>query len=115
MNGVRDIAYNVWAHGAVGDKQADDTKGIQQAIDACNAAGGGTVFFPSGDYLTGTIRLKDRVVLWLDAGATIWASTDPDAYSPQYLVYANGARDISIVGAGVIDGQGREVLGPQRT
>ena len=108
MNGVRDIAYNVWAHGAVGDKQADDTKGIQQAIDACNAAGGGTVFFPSGDYLTGTIRLKDRVVLWLDAGATIWASTDPDAYSPQYLVYANGARDISIVGAGVIDGQGEK-------
>ncbi len=100
MDGVRDIAYNVRAHGAVGDKQADDTQAIQQAIDACHTAGGGTVAFPAGDYLTGTIRLKDRVVLWLDAGATIWASTDPAAYSPRYLIYANGARDVSIVGAG---------------
>ncbi len=108
MDGVRVVAYSVRVHGATGDRQTDDTQAIQQAIDACHAAGGGTVVFPTGDYLTGTIRLKDRVVLWLDAGATIWASVEPLAYSTPYLIHALDARDVSIVGPGRIDGQGEK-------
>lgn len=47
-------AYNVRAFGAVGDGVADDTAEIQAAINACQTAGGGTVFFPGGTYLCNT-------------------------------------------------------------
>jgi hypothetical protein len=38
--------------GAVGDGVADDTAAIQAAIDAVEAAGGGSLYFPTGTYLT---------------------------------------------------------------
>jgi Pectate lyase superfamily protein len=41
----------VRAYGAVGDGVTDDTVAIQAAITAAEAAGGGTVFFPPGDYV----------------------------------------------------------------
>jgi hypothetical protein len=50
--------------GAVGNNIADDGVAIQAAIDAVFAAGGGTVFFPNGSYISGqTLTLKYRV--WL--------------------------------------------------
>ncbi len=42
--------FNVEDYGAVHDGSTDDTPSIQDAIDACIAAGGGTVYFPSGIY-----------------------------------------------------------------
>ena len=72
-----ETGWNVRSYGAKGDKQANDKSAIQQAVDDCNRAGGGTVVVPSGDYLTGTIRLKDHVTLQLEAGATLWGSTGP--------------------------------------
>jgi hypothetical protein len=42
--------YNVEDYGAVHDGSTDDTPAIQDAMDACMAAGGGTVFFPNGVY-----------------------------------------------------------------
>ncbi len=42
--------FNVEDYGAVHDGVTDDTVAIQDAIDACMAAGGGTVFFPNGIY-----------------------------------------------------------------
>src|SRR4051812_30364324 len=41
----------VTAHGALGDGATNDTPAINAAIDACNAAGGGTVYFPPGTYM----------------------------------------------------------------
>ena len=42
--------FNVEDYGAVHDGSTDDTSKIQDAINACHAAGGGTVYFPNGVY-----------------------------------------------------------------
>jgi hypothetical protein len=42
--------FDVTEYGATGDGTTDDTSAIQDAIDACAAAGGGTVYFPAGIY-----------------------------------------------------------------
>lgn len=43
--------FYVTEYGATGDGVTDDTAAIQDAIDACEAAGGGTVYFPEGVYV----------------------------------------------------------------
>ncbi|MHC4445289.1 MAG: glycoside hydrolase family 28 protein [Planctomycetota bacterium] len=112
--------FMVTGYGAVGDGQTKDTQAIQKAVDASAKTGGGTVYFPPGTYLTGTIVLKNNVTLKLEAGARILGSPDSkdypcidpdiDTYSKRYccqgLIYADHAHDIAIVGRGIIDGQG---------
>ena len=51
---------DVRRHGARGDGRAKDTRAIQSAIDAA-ARTGGTVYFPPGAYVSGTLRLRSRV------------------------------------------------------
>lgn len=63
------VFFNVMDYGAAGDGVADDTAEIQAAINACNAAGGGTVYMPAGTYLVSdaggstALSLKDGVSL----------------------------------------------------
>ncbi|MGA2269689.1 MAG: glycoside hydrolase family 28 protein [Bryobacteraceae bacterium] len=120
--------FNVRDHGAAGDGAHLDTKAIQDAVDACARAGGGTVFFPAGAYLSGTIVLKSRVTLDLDAGAVLLGSKNlqdypsfvpalrsfTDTYTEKSLIYAEGLQDIGIRGRGVIDGQGAAFKGPYK-
>lgn len=115
--------FNVRDYGAVGDRQHNDTRAIQKAIETCSRAGGGTVYFPAGDYLSGMLRLPSYVTLHLDAGATLWASTDPRDYEKQYdyensggllvgaLILAEDAKHVALVGEGVIHGQGTADFG----
>lgn len=44
--------FDVKDYGALGNDSTDDTTAIQAALNACNSAGGGTVFFPKGTYIT---------------------------------------------------------------
>jgi polygalacturonase len=120
--------FNVRGHGAAGDGAHLDTKAIQDAIDACARAGGGTVLFPAGTYLSGTIVLKSRVMLDLDAGAVLLGSKNlqdypsfvpalrsfTDTYTEKSLLYAEGLQDIGIRGRGTIDGQGAAFQGPYK-
>ncbi|MHB1033606.1 MAG: glycoside hydrolase family 28 protein [Pirellulales bacterium] len=116
-------AAGVWSvrdSGAVGNGTQLDTQAIQKAIDACARAGGGTVHFPAGRYLSGTLFLKSLVTLHLDAGATLLGSpklsdypvTVPavrsytDHYTVRSLIYGANLERIAIEGRGVIDGQG---------
>ena len=66
--------YNIKNFGAKGNGAVMDTKSINSAIEAAAAAGGGTVYFPAGNYLSGSIRLKSNITLYLDAGATLIAA-----------------------------------------
>ena len=119
-------AVDVTKLGVVGDGATLNTAAIQQVIDTCSAGGGGTVTFPSGRYLTGTIQLKDRVTLHLDADAVIVGSTNAADYRNAdpfvdgvgqemgyALIVTIGARQVGIEGAGTIDGQGAALKATQ--
>ena len=112
--------------GATGDGKTLDTAAINKAIDAVSAAGGGTVLFPAGNYLSYSIHLKNDIALYLDAGATIIAADPPaqgggfDAAEPnewaEYqnfghshfhnsLIWGEGLANVSILGYGRIWGK----------
>ncbi|MCD6175605.1 MAG: hypothetical protein J7K65_07560 [Planctomycetes bacterium] len=57
--------FNVKSYGAVGDGEKLDTPAINSAIEACNQSGGGMVHFPPGTYLSGSVRLKYFLSLFM--------------------------------------------------
>ena len=67
--------FNIRDYGAKGDGITDDAQAIQQAIDACSAAGGGLVLVPSGStYLAGAFNLKSFIDFHVEAGAIVLAN-----------------------------------------
>lgn len=56
-----ELLFNVMDHGAVGNGVANDTAAIQATIDAADAAGGHTVWFPKGTYLTDSLTWRAKV------------------------------------------------------
>jgi polygalacturonase len=71
--------FNVRTYGATGNGKTVDTAAINRAIDAVAAAGGGTLLFPAGTYLSFTIHLRSNVDLYLSQGCTILAADSPKA------------------------------------
>ena len=69
--------FDVRAFGATGDGKTVDSPAINKAIEAAAAAGGGTVVFPAGNYLSFSIRLKSHVDLYLTQGCAIIAADSP--------------------------------------
>jgi len=118
--------FNIKQYGAAGDGKNLDSKAINKAIDAAAGAGGGTVFIPAGNYLSGSIHLKSNVSLYLDQGATIIAAdvTAENGYDDEEpginttyqdsghshfhnsLIWGENLHDISILGQGAIWGKG---------
>ena len=74
--------FDVRRYGAVGDGRVLDTPAINRAVAAAGAAGGGTVVFPAGDYLSHSIRLQSWITLEFRAGATLIAADPPPAGEP---------------------------------
>jgi hypothetical protein len=117
---VRSALFDVTRGGAVNDGSKLVTESVQRSIDACANNGGGTVYFPPGRYLTGTLRLKSHVTLHLEAGAVLAGSkllrdypaivpkykSYADIYTERSVIFAEGAENIAIHGRGIIDGQG---------
>jgi len=107
------------AYGAKGDGTTMNTAAIQRAIDAA-AKEGGTVVFPAGTYLTGSIFVKSGVTLKLDKGVTLRGSQRLEDYPmlptriagiemtwPAALVNVYREHGAAIVGEGTIDGDGK--------
>jgi polygalacturonase len=129
------MIFDIRSYGAVGDGKTLDTIAINHAIEAAAAAGGGTVYFPGGTWLTFSIRLKSNVELYLSQGAVLLAADSPlpgqatgynggtyDAAEPKTsydeyqdyghnhwhnsLLWGEKLHDIAITGPGLIHGKG---------
>ena len=95
--------------GAIDNGKELTTKSIQQAIDEAEEKGGGTVYFPPGTYLTGTIVLKSNVSLLFESGATLLGSTSLADYNGEKksLISGEHLENIKISGKGIINGLGQ--------
>lgn len=111
--------FSIRNYGAVGDGQTLDTPAIQATIEAYSQAGGGTVYVPAGNYVTGSILLKNNVTLYLDAGAKLsgsqevadypavdsrWEGANRKTHAP--LIGGDGLENVAVVGRGTVDGRG---------
>lgn len=107
--------FNVVDYGAKNDGSASSTAAIKKAIQACAAAGGGTVFFPAGNYRTGAIQMVSNMTLDLDAGATIKFEANLSEYplvkgryegveaiTPAPLIGGENLQNIAITGRGTL-------------
>lgn len=116
---IPETTYSVLDYGADNMGVELCTKAFQDAIDAANAAGGGTVFIPAGVYTTGPIVLKSNVRLYADYNSLVIFSDDftlypiKDAFFEglntkrcQSPISALNAENIAICGHGTFDGNG---------
>jgi len=105
--------FNILDYGAHNDGSASSTEAIRSAIQAANAAGGGTVYVPPGNYVTGPIELVNNLVLDLDAGATLRfpATKLPftkgreqgiECLTPVPLIGGHDLHNVTITGRGVL-------------
>jgi polygalacturonase len=130
MNPITDLSsnFNIRQYGAKGDSSTIDTDAINKAIDAASAAGGGTVVFPTGNYLSFSIHLRSNITLFLDNGACLIAAKppengqggfdapEPNAYNMYQdfghshwhnsLIWGENLENIAITGNGWIIGNG---------
>ncbi len=109
--------FNVRELGASGDGKTFDTLAIQKALDACQKSGG-TVEFPAGNYLSQPLKIYSKTIFQLDAGATLFASTnqmdfmkvpgDWLAKGASFIPFISGKdlTDVTFSGEGKIDGHG---------
>lgn len=105
----------------------DDAARIQAAIDKC-APGHAVVLAASNDrrsFVAGPLQLRDGVILLVDKGATLYASTDPRLFDRgagtcgtndasgrgcKPFITLDGVRGAGIMGDGAIDGQGGQLI-----
>ena len=55
--------YNIRDFGAKGNGTSTDSDTINAAIETASKAGGCTVYFPAGSYLSYSIRLKSHIAI----------------------------------------------------
>jgi polygalacturonase len=111
--------FDVRDYGARGDGATLDTRAIQEALDDCGQAGGGTVRFSAGTYLSQPIQIRTKTTVELDAGATlqattnqldfmktpgIWYKAPKGSFTP--FILGKDLTDVTFTGGGTIDGGG---------
>ncbi len=114
--------FAVRQFGAKGDGETLDTAAIQKALNDCGKAGGGTVLFPPGTYLSKPLTLRTKTTVRLEAGATLLASPTQSDFMKvpgnwlkaksggDFIPFISGKdlKDVVFTGQGTIDGNGKE-------
>lgn len=116
---IPDLRVSVKDFGGVGDGVSLNTEAFAKAMKHLSDKGGGHLDVPAGIWLTGPIEILSNCDLHVTPNAVIIFDPDRDLYpiiqtvfegldtrrceSP---VHAEGARNISITGGGVLDGSG---------
>lgn len=92
MGALIGLVFNVKSpeYGAVGDGVVDDTAAIQAALAAAIAAGGGTVFFPTGTYLISSAIAWSHLVNIVGSGAALSVITTNSAANARILTWTSG-------------------------
>lgn len=70
------ITVSILQYGGVGDGNTDNTAAFVSAISAITASGGGTLYIPTGIFLSGPFNLTSDMTLLLGDGATILSGID---------------------------------------
>lgn len=103
------------------------TEQINDALLQIETQGGGVLRFSPGQYKTGMVRMRSGVYLWLEAGATLRASGNPEDFpedpegtwptdlprslipgTRRRMIYFDHVTNSGILGRGVVDGRGSE-------
>lgn len=116
---IPDLRVSIKDFGGVGDGVTLNTEAFAKAMKHLSDKGGGHLDVPAGIWLTGPIEILSNCDLHVTPNAVIIFDPDRDLYpiiqtvfegldtrrceSP---VHAEGARNISITGGGVLDGSG---------
>ncbi|GAA4281311.1 glycoside hydrolase family 28 protein [Gaetbulibacter aestuarii] len=117
---ISDHTFYVNDFGAVNDGKTLNTEAIQKTIDACYKSGGGIVTFKPGDYLTGSVFIKENIRFIVPKGVVLKGSEDINDYEeiftriagieltwPAALINVRSQKNVIIEGDGLIDGQGK--------
>src|ERR1039457_19188 len=112
---VPPLFFNVLDYGAKPDGSASSTAAFRSAIQACAKAGGGTVFIPAGQYVSGAIEMVSNMTLHLDAGAVVRFAANREEYpmvksrfegvdtqAPAAMIGGYHLENIAITGRGTI-------------
>lgn len=105
--------FNVMDYGAHQDGSTASTDAFRAAIQAAKQAGGGTVFIPAGNYVSGPIELFSNMTLYIDAGAIIRFPATPLPFTPGRqqgievptplpLIGGHDLENVAVVGRGVL-------------
>jgi Endopolygalacturonase len=112
--------YKITEYGAIADASTVNTSAINNTIKSCFENGGGTVYVPSGTFLTGSIEMKSNVNLFLETGAELLFINDEAEYPLVYTrwegseqkcyrscIYGENVENVAILGYGTINGNGK--------
>ncbi len=114
--------WNVVDLGADPTGKVKATAIINKAVEDAAKEGGGTIYFPAGEYLTASIELKSNITIEIESGAYLRFTDDFEDYLPMVqvrwegvtmnsfrpLFYAHDAKNLTIKGRGTVDGQGKK-------
>ncbi|OKS86967.1 glycoside hydrolase family 28 protein [Mucilaginibacter polytrichastri] len=111
--------FNIARFGAIGNGITLNTAAINNAVNACNKAGGGVVLVPTGLWLTGPVVLKSNVNLHINRDAILLFTKDFDQYPliagnweglpsvrNQSPISGKNLVNVAITGSGIVDGNG---------
>ena len=110
MAGAKD--YLATDFGAKADGETLNTASLQAAIDYISTHGGGRLILKGGDFVSGTIYIKNDVTLHIEEGARLLGSLnpwdyvrDPDANWTSF-VFSIKQKNVGITGKGEINCRG---------